>query len=164
MSELKMSDFKAVIDTREQRPLTLDMPCEVGTLDTGDYSILGLTDLIAVERKSLEDLIACMTSGRDRFERELRRLKAYPVRCVVVEANWYDLEQGNYRSKLNALAATHTVASWTARFCVPFQFVGTHDAAGRFVSYFLFTSAKRVVSRALDALPHLNTQPHSDYQ
>ena len=153
MRNIKPEHFTAIIDTREQRPLELEMPVEVGTLDTGDYSIKGMRDLIAVERKELGDLISCMTSGRERFERELQRLKAYPCRVVVVEASWQDLEAGNYRSQINPLSATHSVISWTSRFCVPFQFVGDHAAAGRFVSYFLFTSAKRVVQRSLEAVP-----------
>ena len=46
-----------IIDTREQIPWEFrDLPTEPGTLDTGDYSVSGLEHLIAVERKSLDDL------------------------------------------------------------------------------------------------------------
>ena len=45
-----------VIDTREKDPLAFaNLSTDVATLDTGDYSIVGLTHLIAVERKSLPD-------------------------------------------------------------------------------------------------------------
>ena len=80
-------DVVAVIDTREQLPLELPLRSITGTLPTGDYSVSGFEDLICVERKSLPDLIGCMTSGRTRFEKELQRMKAYDARCVVVECS-----------------------------------------------------------------------------
>ena len=69
-------DVLAIIDTREQLPLELPLRSITDTLPTGDYSVSGFEDLICVERKSLPDLIGCMTSGRTRFERELQRMKA----------------------------------------------------------------------------------------
>ena len=68
---LKPEDITAIIDTREQQPLALELDTVPGTLATGDYSVHGLEDLLTVERKSLDDLLGCMTSGRPRFEREL---------------------------------------------------------------------------------------------
>ena len=70
--------MKILIDTREQAPFAFTheryagTTIEAGTLDTGDYSLAGLTDLVAVERKSLPDLVACLGRERERFERELR--------------------------------------------------------------------------------------------
>jgi DNA excision repair protein ERCC-4 len=112
-------------------------------LPTGDYSVRGFEDLICVERKSLPDLIGCMTSGRKRFERELQRMKAYPSRCVVVEATWKQLLEGDYRSRITSEAATHSVVSWISSFAVPFLFVGNRTAASDAVAYFLFTSTKK---------------------
>ena len=146
--KLQPEHLTAIIDTREQWPVNLSpMKTIRETLQTGDYSIQGMQNILSVERKSLPDLISCMTTGRERFEKELQRLRAYPIRCVVVEGTWTDLEQGNYRSQLNPKAATHTIASWMSCFNIPFHFVGDHDAAGRFISYFLFTSAKRLVNQ-----------------
>jgi len=63
--------MKITQDTREQTPFTFDgYTCEIqtGTLPTGDYSLAGLVDRCAVERKSLDDLLGClMGSGRERF-------------------------------------------------------------------------------------------------
>ncbi|MCL2012618.1 MAG: hypothetical protein FWG75_07530 [Cystobacterineae bacterium] len=64
-------EVKILIDTREQCGFTFKherytgTEVEVGTLDTGDYSLVGLTDRVAVERKSLADLVACL--GRERY-------------------------------------------------------------------------------------------------
>ena len=124
------------------------MQTQVGTLATGDYSVKGFEDIVVVERKSLGDLISCMTTGRERFEKELHRLQAYPTRCVVIEGTWSDLEEGRYRSKLNPKGATHTVASWIGRFNVPFQFVENRDYAAHFVQQFLFHEVKRFLARS----------------
>ena len=141
--KLSPEDVLAVVDTREQLPLELPLRTITDTLPTGDYSVRGFEDLICVERKSLPDLIGCMTSGRKRFERELQRMKAYPSRCVVVEATWKQLLEGDYRSRITSEAATHSVVSWISSFAVPFLFVGNRTAASDAVAYFLFTSTKK---------------------
>jgi ERCC4-type nuclease len=66
-----------VIDNREQEPLPFTRLKSIrGTLYSGDYSVGGLEEHFAVERKSLDDMANCCLSGnRDRFERELHRLR-----------------------------------------------------------------------------------------
>ena len=73
-----------VIDTREQHPLTFNLPTEVGCLDTGDYSVKHLAHMIAVERKHLDDLLACCGRERARFKRELQLLAVNSRRLGVV--------------------------------------------------------------------------------
>ena len=81
-AELSPDQVTAIQESREQLPLDLHpLRVEVAGLDTGDYSLKGLEHLVAVERKGLSDLLACIGTGRHRFERELQRLLAYPVRC-----------------------------------------------------------------------------------
>ncbi|MCC7291439.1 MAG: hypothetical protein IT449_05175 [Phycisphaerales bacterium] len=93
-----------IIDTREQAPFTFaNLPSEPGTLDTGDYSVRGLEHLVAVERKSLDDLLACVGRERERFKRELQRLRAYRFRLLIVEASAADLEQGTYPQAADTL-------------------------------------------------------------
>jgi ERCC4-type nuclease len=145
--KLLPEDVLAVIDTREQLPLALPLRTITDTLPTGDYSVRGFEDLICVERKSLPDLIGCMTSGRSRFERELQRMKAYDARCVVVEASWQQLRNGEYRSRITPEAATHSVVSWIARFAIPFLFVDNRESAADVVAYFLYTSTKKYHER-----------------
>jgi len=80
--------MRILIDTREQAPFTFqgyDVDPEPATLPVGDYSLPGFEDRVAIERKSLEDLISClMGSNRDRFERELYRGRHYDLFAVVV--------------------------------------------------------------------------------
>ena len=113
-----------------------------GTLATGDYSVLGLENIVAVERKSLADLLGCIGQHRERFDREVQRLLAYPTRAIVVEATWPDLEQGEWRSQITASAAIGSVLGWIAA-AVPIILAGDYERAGRYVSRLLFTAARR---------------------
>ena len=142
-AELRPDQVTAVVDTREQCPLDLSpLRRERGTLATGDYSVRGLESLVAIERKSLPDLLACVGASRERFEREVLRLLAYPCRAIVVEATWPDLERGEWRSQVTPAAAIGSVLGWIAGG-VPVLMAGDHARAGRFVGRLLFTAARR---------------------
>ncbi|MDY0149506.1 MAG: ERCC4 domain-containing protein [Kiritimatiellia bacterium] len=123
MTEAAKIPLRIVCDSREQQPFTFDgFPVVVtpGTLASGDYSLHGFTDRIAVERKSLPDLLHSISKERERFERELQRLKAHDFACVLVEANVDDLRAGQYRAKLNPEAAWQSVLAFTQRYRIPF--------------------------------------------
>ena len=127
--------MKIVIDSREQAPFDFrhekykDTTAEAGALDTGDYSLVGLSDRVAVERKSLPDLVACLGRERERFERELQRAAALDAFAVVVEASWAELAGGQYRSQLNPHSACQSVLAFTARYRIPFMFAGSRAGA-----------------------------------
>jgi len=130
-AELKPETVTAVIDTREQTPLDLDpLRTVTGTLATGDYSVRGLEHVVAVERKSLTDLLCCIGRERERFDREVQRLLAYPVRALVVEATWPDIEQGEWRGKVTPQAALGLLLGWIAAG-LPVIMAGNHERAGR---------------------------------
>ncbi|MDF1845163.1 MAG: hypothetical protein P1U77_27445, partial [Rubripirellula sp.] len=106
----------AIVDTREQCPLELPwLQVERGTLATGDYSVRGLEHHVAIERKELSDLVACCGRERERFDREVQRLLAFPVRSLVIEASWDDIEAGEWRSKLTPRQVGSSVISWQVR-------------------------------------------------
>ena len=131
-----------VIDSREQCPLVFDtMPTEVGCLNTGDYSVKYLSHLITVERKSLDDLLACVGRERSRFKNELQRLQAYRFRLLVVEADAAALEAGEWRSRLTRAHVLGSLATWQAQYGLPVWLAGSHEAAGRFVERFLYQAA-----------------------
>ncbi|WP_165078599.1 MULTISPECIES: ERCC4 domain-containing protein [unclassified Desulfovibrio] len=127
--------MRIVVDSREQCPFTFSGPryegVEVvpGSLTVGDYSLAGLTDRVALERKELADLVQCLGRERERFERELLRGMALDAFSVVVEASWADLAGGRYRSRLNPHAACQSVAAFMGRYRVPFLFAGSRAAA-----------------------------------
>ena len=87
-----MRKLPIVIDTREQNPLDFSAFADVrivrAELWPGDYSLQAATHLVAIERKSVSDLIGTMPGGYagfsattpKRFDRELSALCGYPRR------------------------------------------------------------------------------------
>ncbi len=90
-----------VIDTREQQPWAFDPVIQVehAALAAGDYSILTLEDVVAVERKSLGDYVNTVVHDWLRFRKELNRLGGYELACVVVEADLSDVLDHRYESE-----------------------------------------------------------------
>ena len=132
--------MQIIVDSREQNPFTFAcFDCTVipGTLPSGDYSLAGFEDLVAVERKNLSDLIGCFTSGRERFVREMERLRGFASCAIVVESPWCDLAKGSYRSKLPANNAVQTVISIIQHYRMPFYFAANRADAERFTYDFL---------------------------
>lgn len=127
--------LKVLIDTREQRPFAFngkgyeEVITERASLPTGDYSLSGLSDVVAVERKSLDDLALCLCRDRERFERELVRGRGLDAFAVVVEASFADLAAGKYKCRLNPHAACQSVLAFSSRLGVPFLFASTRKGA-----------------------------------
>lgn len=127
--------MELIIDAREQCPFQFegklypDTWISKGTLQSGDYSLAGLENHVAIERKSLADLVQCLGRDRERFERELIRAKGLEYFAVVCEGSFRDLANGHYRSKLPAHSASQSVAAFMARHRTPFFFAGSRPAA-----------------------------------
>ncbi len=143
-AELAPESVTAVVDTREQTPLDLrPLRTEAGTLATGDYSLKGLEHVVAIERKSLNDFLACVGRDRERFEREIQRLQAYPVRALVVEATWATVEIGSWtNSRVKPASAIGSLLGWIGRG-IPVVMAGDHERAGKYVSRLLYIAARR---------------------
>ena len=128
------SGLVVVCDSREQDPFFFDGEAYAGTtvvqgsLVTGDYSVKGLEARVAIERKSLSDLVHCLGPDRERFVRELERARALDAFAVVVESAWQELAQGRYRSRMLPKAACASVAALMSRGTQIF-FAGSRPAA-----------------------------------
>lgn len=153
--DLEPGDITAVVDTRERTSLDL-APLKVvrSTLATGDYSVAGLETQVSVERKSLQDLVMCCGAERERFEREVQRLLAYPARLLVVEATWGAIELGGWRGKLQPSHVTGALLGWIGRG-LPVITVADHVSAGRYVARFLFLAARRRWRELQSFIPEL---------
>jgi ERCC4-type nuclease len=93
-----------LVDTREQAPLPLreNHPNWIGderraTLKTGDYSVEGMEKLLALERKSMSDVIASTMVDRARFIRGCARLAKYRWKAILIEATYEDMKTPYYR-------------------------------------------------------------------
>ncbi len=88
----------AVVDTREQLPFNLMrfdnwFGGEVrATLPAGDYSVQGMEHLLALERKSLDDLVGTLTQNRERFFRMCEALSALRWKALIIEASYEDVK------------------------------------------------------------------------
>ena len=81
---MDVNGFNIVVDNREQLPY--EFPgAVVQALPTGDYSIVGLTNRVTIERKSKADAYSSLGLGRARFRREFERLAEFDYAAVVVE-------------------------------------------------------------------------------
>lgn len=127
--------MKILVDSREQRPFHLigesgkALPFEVVALPTGDYSLEGFADRVAVERKSMDDLVQCLGRSRARFERELIRAKELEAFAVVVEGSFSELSRGRYRSKMNPHTAVQSMTALMVKHGTPFIFAGSRERA-----------------------------------
>lgn len=144
-AEPSESSIVGLIDTREQTPLDIaPLRSERATLVTGDYSVKHLENIVAIERKSLTDLIGCIGKDRERFEREVQRLLAYPVRCLVIEADWAEIEMRQWPaiSKIEPKHVRGSILGWQAAG-LPVCLAGNHRRAGELVSRMLYITARR---------------------
>jgi DNA excision repair protein ERCC-4 len=124
-----------VIDSREPAPSPWEpyftVPTMRGTLQTGDYSLLGCESLISVERKSINDLVACFCAERERFVRELQRFQAIPTRFIICEGRYEDLLAGRFHSQMNPKSAFESGVALMVRFGIPLLMAGDTATAGR---------------------------------
>ena len=73
----------------------------------------------AIERKmNLDELAACFTHERDRFEREFKRAKAAgaTMLLIVENATYENLLNHKYRSRFNPEAFIASLIAWQLRY------------------------------------------------
>ena len=154
-AKIDVENLTFVVDTREQIQFDFS-PNEAirATLETGDYSAVGLEKIAVVERKSLSDFVACCGAERDRFQRELNRLKGFSNSLIVIEATWSDLSSENWRSKLTAKQVQASACSWMSQGHI-LAFAGSHEEAAKITKSFLFYVARYRFKEAKDLLKEL---------
>jgi DNA excision repair protein ERCC-4 len=147
-----------VVDSREQAPFLFqgnkyrEVEAIPGALPTGDYSLPGFENRVAVERKSLDDLVGClMNSNRDRFERELFRAAPYDLFCVVVEASMEQIRNHQYQSLMKPKAVLQSMAAFQVRYRVPFAFCGGR-AGAEYWTYSLLVKYLRDIEERMRVL------------
>jgi len=119
-----------ITDTREQLALEfLHLPSERGTLQSGDYSIKGLEADFSIERKSVPDLIGSVTRGRERFERELHRLRGFDFTRILVIGEPYEVA----RTAQNPKAIFSSLTAFECRWKIPVVWEPDPATAARLV-------------------------------
>lgn len=156
-----MDRLHIVIDSREQQPF--EFPAErVGAirraLPAGDYSLEGRETEFAVERKSLADFVQTVIRGRERFRKELLRLKGYRRACVVIEGGMPDITQARYSGGAHPASVLGAMISIIVDYGIPVYLCGDRQHACRFVEDYLRRCA------ALAPRPPLENHESEDSQ
>jgi DNA excision repair protein ERCC-4 len=130
---VKPPPFIILADSREQAipPFPEGVMLERATLREGDYSTPRLKGVGVIERKSVSDFSSTITHGRDRFEREIERLKPYRWKAIAVEGELSEV----YRASLTHPHSTiGSIASFFARSSLPTFFLVNPHGVGRFIA------------------------------
>ena len=130
-----------VQDSREQ--LELDFSgiegvekVEKMALSYGDYTAIvhGKPCPIVFERKGISDLFGTMTSGYDRYKKEMARAKADNVKLIlIIEGSYSEVYQGFERSQFSGPSMMKKLAMMFVR----------HDQE------YIFCESRRVMARRI---------------
>ena len=164
-----LKTFEIIVDTREQETFrsqkryeALGVPYYRQTLNYGDYTYnvqikgkdLHRTDrrvdgLCVVERKqNLDELAACFTRGRERFQREFERACDNNAKIyLLIENGSLDLLiKGQYRSRFKPKAFLASLMAWEVRYNMTTIFCES-DHSGILIKEVLYRDIKERLER-----------------
>lgn len=126
--DLPLKNFTVLVDTREQDSLPFDNQ-EIEKLFVGDYLIKEVEyNYTFVDRKSENDFLGTLSSGVERFEKEIQRaveLEGYLF--VVVESSIEDIiiNHKKFKRKTNLEYVFHNMRHLTHKYARKLQFIFT---------------------------------------
>ena len=124
----ELDDVRILIDTRERKPLTFNKSASL-KLDFGDYAVGSPHyNYTYVDRKDESDFRSTMTTGYDRFVRELKRAQEFDAFLfIVVEGSIESIERNNIlnSSRSNLGFIWHNVRQLSHDFARSCQFIFT---------------------------------------
>ena len=125
-----------IVDSREQKPLFNNNKIdtvEIKALKTGDYSISGFEDKIAIERKSLLDLFGTLTGGHKRFKKELERAKELDYFAIVIEGTYRQIRdkdfKGSYHTRMKGFIINKIVFTLIVKYGIHIFFASDRREA-----------------------------------
>jgi ERCC4-type nuclease len=126
--------MKIVIDRQEQLPWSFScMTIRDRSLDTGDYTVETLENVLCVERKSIPDLVGTVVNDWQRFSRQLRRMSAMDVALIVVEGKVSDLMNHQYSSQTNPESVRGKLNRIQVQFGIQTLFLENREIAASWV-------------------------------
>jgi len=133
--------MNVIVDTREQRPWVFadDVTVHRQALPVGDYGLPGFSDWTAprfiVERKSIDDLVQSLTWGRDRFWREIEKMRQFDRAFLLIEATRDMVETKQYKSNASPTAVLASIDAMSVRVGIHVEWAGRPaEASERFLS------------------------------
>ncbi len=133
-----------IVDTREKLPYIFNSPSQVGTLGCGDYSLAGGQHLISIERKSLDDLVLCLSKDRPRFERELYKSRSLDYMALIIEASLADIISHKYQSQMQPKAIIQSLIAFSIRYKLPVWLAGSREYGQRITESLLEKYSKEI--------------------
>lgn len=155
----KINPYTIIRDTRENTGWTWEkdegsksfIPIDgtkIDTLDAGDYSIEGMQHIVRIERKaSISELYGNLMSSehKQRFYREMEKLKDIKYKCIVIESSIsrevFGMSPCNLFSPIPCSKIILELNKIYFDFGVPYHFVG--DAGHRFVRMYFDQVVRR---------------------
>ncbi|MDQ1333635.1 MAG: hypothetical protein QG552_585 [Thermodesulfobacteriota bacterium] len=123
-----------LVDTREKTPFDFSRFTNwIGQvkrckLSVGDYSVQGMEEILALERKTISDLITTVIQERPRFFRMCERLSQYRWRALILEASYEDIKSP-YDDEFTVAhpnAVSGTLDALEARFGIPVIYTSSY--------------------------------------
>lgn len=144
---MKSTDFTIIIDTREQQPWTFNNYTVANRkLDTGDYSIEGLENILCIERKKsasefannivesrFKDVLMRMNQLKYSFillEFDLEDLLVYPIGSTVPKRMWDKI-------KITPAFLLKNILELQLNYNIIVYFCGDSDNAEKMAEYIL---------------------------
>lgn len=165
-----LRSFEIFVDTREhdtarsrERYSSFNCPFRKATLRYGDYCASAtlpdgrqlydtsapVSALCVVERKmSLDELSACFTHGRERFEREFDRANEAGAKVYLLTegGSWESIINHRYRTKFKPQAFLASLTAWSVRYNLTPLFCRA-GTSGRLIREILYRDMKERLMR-----------------
>jgi len=151
-----LRSMTVLVDSREQdtdrarwRYASIGLPVERCVLDYGDYSYNAtlpdgrriydassrIRPTVAIERKmNLDELAACFSSSRERFEREFQRATESGAQMwlLVEGGNWESIYDHRYKSQMLPKSLAGSIIAFCGRYNLRLVFC-TERTTGRII-------------------------------
>ncbi len=106
-------------------------------LPIGDYTILGMEDEVAVERKTLPDLVRSIIQERKGFIKKCESLSVFKKKCIVIEGSTTSLKTPYEDSQTHPNAVYGSLLAAQERWDIPVYFLDNFLLAEEFVASML---------------------------
>ena len=143
-TQLKTPRAVLLVDTREQNPFHFSRfegwfsGIEKKALKLGDYSVAGLEEVCAVERKDLSDLVHSCTVDRPVFIDRLRAMARLPHRLLVITSTLSQIKSPYSHANVDPNRITQFLIATLAGLQVPFVCSETHELGEELVASYLY--------------------------
>ena len=143
-TQLKTPRAVLLVDTREQNPFHFYRfggwfaGIEKKALKLGDYSVAGLEEVCAVERKDLSDLVHSCTVDRRGFIDRLRAMARLPHRLLVITSTLSQVKSPYPHANVDPNRVTQFLIATLAGLQVPFVCSETHELGEELVASYLY--------------------------